>query len=157
MYSSVQNRLAAASLTGAVLALVSIPGSAAEWSGNVEAQWRVFTESAQNSTQPNSNLSVSGETEFYHELGDGDNTVLVTPFVRVDENDEERTHADLREAAWFAYADEFELRVGISKVFWGVTADPDVIDDLPGFMKLLDKSIANVGKAAGLDKPTKVK
>jgi len=35
-------------------------------------------------------------------------------------------------------------------VCWGVTADLDVVPDLPEFMKLLKKSIARVGRASGV-------
>ena len=40
---------------------------------------------------------------------------------------------------------------------WGITSDLDIIADLRPFIKSLEKSIARVGKAAGLAKPPKVK
>jgi WS/DGAT/MGAT family acyltransferase len=40
---------------------------------------------------------------------------------------------------------------------WGITSDLDIVADLAPFIKSLEKSIARVGKAAGLAKPPKVK
>jgi diacylglycerol O-acyltransferase len=40
---------------------------------------------------------------------------------------------------------------------WGITSDLDIVSDLRPFIKSLEKSIARVGKVAGLAKPPKVK
>jgi len=48
--------------------------------------------------------------------------------VRWDENDDERSHADIRELTWLKAADTWELRAGIRKVFWGVTESQHLVD-----------------------------
>jgi hypothetical protein len=59
-----------------------------------------------------------------------DKTVVidVAPFLRLDETDPERTHGDLREAAVNLYGRNVELRLGLSKVFWGVTESRHLVD-----------------------------
>ena len=42
--------------------------------------------------------------------------------------DDERTHFDIRELTWVHVADDFELRSGIRKVFWGVTESQHLVD-----------------------------
>ena len=42
--------------------------------------------------------------------------------------DDQRTHADLREAYWAWQDDEYELIVGVDKVFWGVAESRHLVD-----------------------------
>ena len=49
-------------------------------------------------------------------------------FVREDSMDDERSHADIRELSWLYYSDDWELRLGISKVFWGVAESQHLVD-----------------------------
>lgn len=73
------------------------------------------------------NQSVAFRTELYTELED-DQYVTFKPFVRWDENDDERTHWDVRELIWHNVADNYELKAGIGKVFWGVTESAHLVD-----------------------------
>lgn len=50
------------------------------------------------------------------------------PFLRVDGTDDERTHGDLREAAVSIYSDNLDVRLGLSKVYWGVTESRKLVD-----------------------------
>lgn len=52
----------------------------------------------------------------------------VSPFLRLDETDPDRSHWDLREAAVNLYGSLVDVRVGISKVFWGVTESRKLVD-----------------------------
>ena len=56
----------------------------------------------------------------------------MTPFFRFDAADPDRTHADLREAYLLLYGDvgddEWELRVGVDQVFWGVVESRSLVD-----------------------------
>ncbi|MEH6617355.1 MAG: hypothetical protein V7699_05920 [Porticoccus sp.] len=111
--------------------------SDSEWdlSGNTALQLRGFSQDAlwpeQNSSD--AEVSVSGEWEVRWRSEEGDQRASFIPFARWDENDDERTHIDLREAYWAyegsAYEDiDFELLVGINKVFWGVTESVHLVD-----------------------------
>ena len=56
----------------------------------------------------------------------------LSPFFRYDNADSRRTHADLREAYFLVFGEigngEWELRVGIDQVFWGVTESQHLVD-----------------------------
>lgn len=129
------------------LIVLSISGGIAmaddsEWdlSGNTALQLRGFSQNAlwpeQNSSD--AEVSVSGEWEVRWRSEEGDQRASFIPFARWDENDDERTHMDLREAYWAyegrafegsAYEGiDFELLVGINKVFWGVTESVHLVD-----------------------------
>ncbi len=95
----------------------------------ISAEMRVFPNDALYAPQEDSpNLSLSGEFEYYTAWNDGDDSITFTPFFRVDNHDDERTHADIRELFWLTVKDDWELRVGINKVFWGVTESVHLVD-----------------------------
>jgi len=111
------------------LLLVSSPLSfAAAWTGQVSIETRLFTESAAYAGQHNDNISVSIQPEFYHAFGSSKESFTFVPYVRIDQNDNERSHADIRELTWVKVIDNFEWRVGVRKVFWGVTESQHLVD-----------------------------
>ena len=119
-------------LTGFLAGLTTLPAGAEtfyEMSGKVSADLRYFTQDAQFPDQDyDTNLSFAAEPEFYWEWNDGTDSITFTPFLRVDENDNERTHGDIRELSWIHVGDEWEVKVGLSKVFWGVTEFQHLVD-----------------------------
>jgi hypothetical protein len=59
----------------------------------------------------------------------GNDVVIdVAPFLRLDTIDDERTHWDMREAAVNVYSDHLDVRLGVSKVYWGVTESRKLVD-----------------------------
>lgn len=74
------------------------------------------------------NGSAFARAEVYHEWNDRDDQISFIPYARVDEHDDNRTHFDLRELAWIHVSDGWESRVGVSKVFWGVTEGRHLVD-----------------------------
>ncbi|VAW94848.1 hypothetical protein MNBD_GAMMA22-1656 [hydrothermal vent metagenome] len=110
-----------------LLACFVTPLQAAEWSGKITSEYRVFTESPSDSRQHGNNLSVSAEPEFYHEFEDKQ-SILIKLFTRWDEGDEQRSHSDVREFLWQKVADNWEVKVGIGKVYWGVTESQHLVD-----------------------------
>jgi len=106
---------------GALFSVNALAG----FSSEVGLELRYFPTSGisgQDQFQP----SVRGELE-YSESGD-DNSFEVVIFGRADKEDSERSHVDLREAAWTHVGDSFELKAGVSKVFWGVTESRHLVD-----------------------------
>ena len=67
------------------------------------------------------NLSLSVEPEFYVDWDGNNQSLTITPFLRLDQHDNKRTHFDLRELFWRITSDSWELVIGADKVFWGVT------------------------------------
>ncbi len=74
------------------------------------------------------NNSVSLELELFNSWDDDAQSISFKPFFRQDEMDDERTHGDIRELIWNKLSDEYELKVGIGKVFWGVTESAHLVD-----------------------------
>ncbi|WP_096087712.1 hypothetical protein [Agaribacterium haliotis] len=95
---------------------------AMQYSGRVGLETRFFTDDSEYQN------SVLAEPEFYWEDASGDNNFTVELFGRWDELDDERTHFDVREAAWLHVGSTWEMRLGVSKVFWGVTESNHLVD-----------------------------
>jgi hypothetical protein len=73
-------------------------------------------------------FSLLAEPEYYREWAAGRDSFAFSPFVRLDSQDPERTHFDIRELYWQRATRGWELRVGLSKVFWGVTESQHLVD-----------------------------
>jgi len=110
------------------LALVST-GANAEWTkrGDISLQFKAFTDNALHNADQASNLSISGEAEFTRGVGEN-GTFTISPFLRIDEHDDERTHFDLREFLYTHTGDTWDLNVGLGKIFWGVAESNNVVD-----------------------------
>lgn len=99
-----------------------------EWSGNITPQWRLFPEKPDSGPAYTSNLSLAIEPEYYLEWAGGKQSFTFEPFLRLDQHDGRRTHFDIRELNWLYVAGDWEWRIGIGKVFWGVTEFVHLID-----------------------------
>ena len=112
---------------GSLLFSTSI--TAGELTGYAGLEFKGFTQTALNTQQDYStNFSFVFESEYYHDWDNGDQSIAFVPFFRLDENDNERTHFDIRELTYLKVAENWELRLGIRKVFWGVTEFQHLID-----------------------------
>jgi len=107
-----------------------IPGLAygAEFSGYVGGQTRIFFEDPLSPDQHNNTLSAVTEPEFFHSWDDGAQNLEVKLFYRIDQHDDQRTHGDIRELSWLGVYEQWEVLVGISKVFWGVAETQHLVD-----------------------------
>ncbi|MBT4161209.1 MAG: hypothetical protein HOC70_07445 [Gammaproteobacteria bacterium] len=72
--------------------------------------------------------ALSIQAEYYKTWNNGSNIFAFVPYLRWDAEDSERTHVDIRELTWVHVADNWELRTGIRKVFWGVTESQHLVD-----------------------------
>jgi len=107
----------------------------AEWSGYIGGQTRNFFNDPLNYKQQNTNpgqhnnyLSLVAEPNFYHSWDNDKQNIEVELFYRQDQHDEQRTHGDIHELSWTRVFDDWEIRAGISKVFWGVTETQHLVD-----------------------------
>lgn len=98
-----------------------------EFSGVLEAEARLFATSAIHPDQEDGSASFAFQPEYYHEWESGSSFAFV-PFLRVDSADSARTHFDIRELTFLSLHEDFELRTGVRKVFWGVTEVLHLID-----------------------------
>jgi len=120
--------LAALGLNSMLLPLVATADEF-ELSGKVGIEQRYFAEKGQYQQQlEHSQASVFVEPEFYWGWNGGSDTLIFKPFYRYDEYDNERSHADIRELSYIHASDDWELRTGIRKEFWGVTEFQHLVD-----------------------------
>ncbi len=102
-----------------------------EVSGRIGIETRVFPESALYPGQASHSSGVVLHPKLYLEDADG-KSVTVAPFFRFDSTDPRRTKADIREAFVLLFGEagnnEWELRVGIDQVFWGVAESRHLVD-----------------------------
>ncbi|MEN8263474.1 MAG: hypothetical protein ABFR82_08435 [Nitrospirota bacterium] len=98
-----------------------------ELSGHATAEGRLFFNDAPYHGQERDSASLAVQPEFYHEWESG-SSFTFTPFGRLDSADSERSHLDVRELHYLWLHENWELRIGISKVFWGVTEFVHLVD-----------------------------
>lgn len=72
--------------------------------------------------------SLSARLEWHRSWDDDRSSLTFTPFVRVDGNDDERSHADVRELFFTRLGEDWELHVGARQIFWGVTEFNHLVD-----------------------------
>ena len=102
-----------------------------ELAGFAEAELRVFPGSPADDRQfEHFDASLALEPEVFRRWDDQDLTVTLRPFLRLDNQDDERTHADLREFQFTKSADRWDLKAGVGKVFWGVAESQHLVDTI---------------------------
>ena len=114
-----------------IAVLMAGPSNAGEWdlTGFVGIDIQAFWLDGRYPDQEDGlNLSLLLQPEFYWRSDDNRQRVNIVGFGRVDSHDDERSHADLREAYWGIEGNGWDLTAGISKVFWGVTESRHLVD-----------------------------
>ncbi|TQV89727.1 hypothetical protein [Aliikangiella coralliicola] len=96
--------------------------------GNIELQGRFFVEDALFPTQHDTYFSLAAAPEFFWSWNDGNDSFEFVPSARIDQHDDERTHSDIRELSWIHVGDDWESRIGVRRVFWGVTEFQHLVD-----------------------------
>jgi len=101
---------------------------AGEWRGNITLENRYFPSDGLFSGQHDNYLSLSLEPEYIVTSKNNDLTFTFKPFYRQDQHDDERSHGDLRELSVVYATGDWEIRAGVSKVFWGTTESQHLVD-----------------------------
>lgn len=118
----------------ALLVLSTAPLAYAQfsWDGSLELEHRYFWDtdaSAANTVNTDrGQTSAKLELELFHDWNNGDDSLTFEPFLRIDSQDDERTHADIRQLIWSRQAQDWELSAGLGRVFWGVTESQHLVD-----------------------------
>jgi len=97
-----------------------------DWSLEAGVEGRRFISDGAYPGQVDDQWSITLEPEFVWDIDNSRFTF--TPYYRHDFADDERTHADVREAMFMTYDGAWELRAGIGRVFWGVTESLHLVD-----------------------------
>ena len=108
--------------------LIVAASVSAEFSGNVAIETLYFSESAQLDQQMNDNVTLSFKPKWDGEWNDGDDLWSLELFLRADDEDGGREHADIRELLWLRVDGDNEWRIGINTMFWGVTESKHLVD-----------------------------
>lgn len=131
----------------ALLALTLLPYShlcAAEVSGDLSLEGFLFLSDPAWPHQENQSASIAANVEYFHNF-QSNLSLTIEGFYRLDSQDKERSHGDLRLAEFLYYTDTFEITAGLGQVFWGATEfvhlvdiinQTDQVDALDGEQKL---------------------
>ncbi len=96
-----------------------------DFSAELALESRFFLEQG---LQQQARFQPSVRSLFEYQARVDDNSFHLAVFGRLDDQDPQRSHADIREAYWTHVADGWEMKMGISKVFWGVTESRHLVD-----------------------------
>lgn len=97
---------------------------------DLQFELRGYTENALFDEQKDVQASIAISPEWYLDWGSAQHSVTVTAFARADGTDDERSHADFRELHWQGVFDAWEVRLGVSRVFWGRTELLHLVDTI---------------------------
>ncbi len=124
--------------------LLHQPVRAAEIDGNLAIEGFLFLSDPAWRDQEKHSVSLAATVEFYHAF-ENNLSLTIDGFYRLDSQDKERSHGDLRQAEFLYYTDSFEITAGLGRVFWGATEfvhlvdiinQTDQVDALDGEQKL---------------------
>lgn len=99
-----------------------------EFSLELKSEYRYFFEDGLYPGQKDHYPSLAIEPELFLEWDDGKQLFKFTGFARWDAQDSRRTHWDIRELYWQKVANNWELSIGLKKIFWGVTESVHLVD-----------------------------
>ena len=99
-----------------------------EFSGELSFEARSYLERGAYGNTVLGDFSIILQPEYAVAWEEDRKVVSFEPFIRLSSLDDERTHGDIRELSFVGSWDLFELRIGISKVFWGVTESQHLVD-----------------------------
>jgi hypothetical protein len=109
--------------------IFSVNLQAGELSGNVSLEGTYFpTAGAHTNQQKTGGVSLSIQPEYKHSWDNDHKRFTFSPFYRWDEQDKERTHADIRQFDFVSSKGDWEFQAGIGKVYWGVTESQHLVD-----------------------------
>lgn len=130
-----RNRLSLRVLSLFVLSLILLPLQEAlsgQWDlrGEMSTELRIFPEDPKFSSQDDTHLSPSYllEPELLYEFDNVNDRIEFVPFLRLDLDDNHRTHFDIRELNFFHQAENWSFLVGNDIVFWGVTESRHLVN-----------------------------
>jgi len=112
----------------ALLLVWPVLSCAQDFSGNIAVEALSFSQPGQFPNQMDDNLTLSFKPKWTGEWNEGDDSWSVEFFLRADDKDDAREHADIRELLWLHLDGDNEWRIGINTMFWGVTETQHLVD-----------------------------
>ncbi|MBT3584824.1 MAG: hypothetical protein HN509_07945 [Halobacteriovoraceae bacterium] len=111
-----------------LLLVTKVATAESEFSGEVSLENRYFVNKDPLSSRDQSETSLVLKPEYSRSWDQDRKVVTVIPYVRLNSPDNRKTSFDLREASIVSAWEKWELRAGISKVYWGVTESQHLVD-----------------------------
>jgi hypothetical protein len=111
----------------AVLAMIPSLSFAYQWEVEVGGEFRAFLHPALEH-QARNHPSVYAQPEAYMDFNNGDDSLFAQLFYRLDRRDSKRSHGDIRELNYTHAGDNWEVQIGLGKVFWGVAESRHLVD-----------------------------
>lgn len=110
--------------------LTNTGADAGEWNTqfSIAPELRVFPVSTDRTNEDTLSPSITLSGEFYYDTDRGDDRFVISPLLRLDADDDNRTLVDLTEAHWLRFGDGWDFLAGMNKVFWGVTESVHLVD-----------------------------
>lgn len=99
-----------------------------QFSGQAEIELRGFPQKGLLKQQKQAYLSLALQPRIDWQNEQQDQRIRIEPFVRASAPDGNRTHTDLREAYYQFSGQHWQLKTGISTVFWGVAESLHLVD-----------------------------
>ena len=101
--------------------------SAIQLRGSTSVEALLFPEESIHPGQEDHAVSWVARPEFYHSFDDG-SLFTFLPHFRLDSADNERTHFDIRDLSFILAKDDYDFKVGVRQVFWGVAESIRLVD-----------------------------
>lgn len=89
---------------------------------------RAFLAAPADPRQHGSHVSATVLAEWFADANDGADRVVISPYLRLDGADAERSHGDLRQFYWRHSSGAVDLYLGVRRIFWGVTEALHLVD-----------------------------
>tara|TARA_R110001583_G_scaffold13561_4_gene57955 strand:+ start:4134 stop:5342 length:1209 start_codon:yes stop_codon:yes gene_type:complete len=98
-----------------------------EFELELEGEYRYYLDKAKFDGQKNQFPSLAIKPEYTIEWNKGYESINMSTFFRID-RDDERTHFDIREFYYQKAKNNWELSIGLKKVYWGVAEINHLVD-----------------------------
>lgn len=98
-----------------------------EWSAETGVEYRYFRDPGDFGQSQNA-VALRLGAEYFSSWNDEQDLFTFHPYLILDHQDPDRSHFDIREALWVHVGEEWELRTGITRVFWGKTEFINLVD-----------------------------
>lgn len=100
----------------------------ADFSGSVTLQTQSFIDDALYGEQLDNDVSLSFQPKYSKAWNNGNDIFTLDAFGRIASQDDEKNHVDIRELTWLHVDGDYEWRLGINTIFWGVTESQNLVD-----------------------------
>lgn len=114
------------------------------WTANAGLEYRYYKDPGEFGQEQHA-LAVRLGAEYYTSWNDDLDTFTFKPYGILDQYDPKRTSFDIQEALWVHVGDDWELRTGVTRVFWGKTEFLNLVDVI-NQKNLVDGNDAKLGQ-----------